>query len=242
MKVVSWNCGGAFRKKFDMLEQFAADLHIIQECEDPSHYATSDYHRWAQNYLWAGSKHKGLGVFAKAHVRLEKLHFPDGGLQHFLPCRINNLFNLLAVWTKNGNTKDFQYIGQLWKYLQINMSSLFAVPSLVCGDFNSNAIWDIKHAGCSHTDVVQNFNENNLLSMYHLFNEEKHGAEKTPTFFLQKNILKPYHIDYAFVSRRLHDVSSKFEIGAPDVWLEHSDHMPIVFSINCDPTLIAVEG
>jgi hypothetical protein len=33
-------------------------------------------------------------------------------------------FNLLAVWTHRNNSPNFGYIGQLWKYLQVNKDKL----------------------------------------------------------------------------------------------------------------------
>jgi exonuclease III len=35
LKILTWNCNGAFRRKFDALLQFDADIIVIQECEDP---------------------------------------------------------------------------------------------------------------------------------------------------------------------------------------------------------------
>lgn len=66
MKIVSWNCNGALRKKFAQLCKLNADIYVIQECEDPAQCSDMTYKAWAENYLWIGkSKNKGLGVFAK---------------------------------------------------------------------------------------------------------------------------------------------------------------------------------
>ena len=35
MKIITWNCNGAFRKKYHTLDKYHADILIIQECGKP---------------------------------------------------------------------------------------------------------------------------------------------------------------------------------------------------------------
>lgn len=35
MRLVTWNCAGKFREKFELVSRLEADLYVIQECEDP---------------------------------------------------------------------------------------------------------------------------------------------------------------------------------------------------------------
>ncbi len=108
LRIVTWNCNGAFRKKFENILDFNADIYIIQECENPSESGHKDYIKWAGNYLWTGdTKNKGLGIFVRPDLKLEKLNwtnqFKNHTIKHFLPCKINNDFDLLAVWTHRNN-------------------------------------------------------------------------------------------------------------------------------------------
>ncbi len=48
MKVVTWNCNGAFRNKFETISVFDADIYIIQECEDPEQCKDIQYKEWAK--------------------------------------------------------------------------------------------------------------------------------------------------------------------------------------------------
>ncbi len=168
MKIVTWNCAGAFRKKYELLASFDADILVIQECEDPS-ASILNYKDWAENFLWIGEKHKGVGVFAKRNIKIEKLEWADHGLRYFLPCRVDDRFNLVAVWTKSGDDHDFRYVGQLWKYLQFHEARLALQPTVICGDFNSNAIWDKEHKGSSHSDVVNQLSKLGIESLYHQY-------------------------------------------------------------------------
>jgi exonuclease III len=232
MKIVTWNCNGAFRKKYHLLKTFSADILVIQECEDPAK-AGGEYENWAQNYFWAGqNKNKGIGIFAQTELDLKRLDWDDGKLQQFLPCQINNQFNLIAVWTKQANSPNFRYIGQFWKYLQLIKNELIDTPSVICGDFNSNSCWDEWDRWWNHSDVVRELAEINIHSLFHNFMKETQGKESSPTFYMHRKISKPYHIDYAFASGRFLAKSNEIEIGKHEDWLAHSDHMPLIFTIS----------
>ena len=127
MKIVTWNCNGAFRNKFNSIRELDADIYIIQECEDPKRTYDAKYKGWSSNYLWIGdNKNKGLGIFAKSEIDLCPLDwsnkYKDHSVKYFLPCIVNNEFQLLAVWAHRNNSPNFGYIGQFWKYLETNFN------------------------------------------------------------------------------------------------------------------------
>ena len=226
MKIITWNCNGAFRKKYHLLEDFSADILVIQECEDPAQIG-GEYLEWATNHLWVGNnKHKGLGVFARPHITLSTLSWQHENARLFLPCHANKAFNLLAVWTKNA--PDYPYIGQLWHYLQQHKNALYTLPTIICGDLNSNTCWDQSGRVWNHSNVVRELEEIGLYSAYHLLQNEAQGRESKPTLYMQRNLEKPYHIDYIFMPKSLLENGSNITIGEPIAWLEHSDHMPVI--------------
>lgn len=230
MKIITWNCNGALRKKFVELDHFDADIIVIQECEDPQVSTDSNYKSWAHNYLWTGeNKNKGLGIFCKKDILLNKNEWEDNKTKYFISARINDTFNLLAVWNHHAKSPNFRYIGQLWKYLQINKNNLSR--AIVLGDFNSNTIWDEWDRWWNHSDVVRELDEIGLRSIYHEHYNEKQGEEKNPTFYLQRNQAKPYHIDYVFASKELFSNVSSIEIGQMSYWLQKSDHLPIIVKL-----------
>lgn len=242
MKIITWNCNGALRKKLDFIDSFDADVLVIQECENPVE-SSKDYLSWAGKYLWKGTnKNKGIGIFAKNGVKLEALNWEaiyeihtvswkSCDLELFLPCLINGKIPLLGVWTKSPNGSIFDYIGQFWIYLQMFKSEMAHDEQIICGDFNSNSMWDKKDRWWNHSNVIKELEDLGLHSLYHYHKNEEQGKESQETFFLQKNKNKNYHIDYVFLKNKILG-NSKIEVLEPDMWLAYSDHAPILFEVS----------
>ncbi|GAB4180491.1 MAG: endonuclease/exonuclease/phosphatase family protein [Roseiflexaceae bacterium] len=228
MRIVTWNCNGALRNKLAPLAALAADLYIIQECEDPARCPSADYRAWAGQYLWTGTnKHRGLAVFAKSGLTLEAVPLETMPLELFLPCYVHRSLALVAVWARAANSPTFAYIGQVWKFLQRHQQFLAVEDAALIGDLNSNACWDLWDRWWNHSDVVRQLHELGLTSVYHHTAPALHGAETQPTFYLYRKRERPYHIDYAFLSTRLLQGAS-CTIGDPAIWLALSDHMPLI--------------
>lgn len=233
LKVITWNCNGAFRKKCQHLDQFDADVLVIQECEDPARSKDPVYESFASNYLWVGpTKNKGIGVFTRRGISLSKIGFDHGQLELFLPVMIGGRWPLLACWTRQANSPTFGYIGQLWKLLQMEPTFLSSDTAMVIGDLNSNARWDVWDRWWNHSDVVRQLGTFGLRSAYHQHYSELQGEETRPTLFLQRKSEKPYHMDYGFFGQGW--LVKEVQVGRQVPWLEVSDHMPVCFTLRLE--------
>lgn len=147
-----------------------------------------------------------------------------------LPVLINGKQKLVGVWTHYNNSPTFGYIGQLWKFLQINKAQID--DTIFIGDFNSNVIWDSWDRWWNHSDVVRILRSINIESAYHNYFEEEDGKETLKTFFLHRNELKAYHIDYCFLPKALMKESIKVEVEKFSDWSGISDYVPIIVAMS----------
>ena len=222
IKIVSWNCNGKFREKFKEIIEEEADIYVIQECEDPSQSTDEDYREFAgDNYIWTGHLHyKGLGIFAREDIKLEKLE-SNGEFEHFIPVRVNDSFNLLGLWAMD------PYVEVIHDYFDAN-EDLFDENLVMCGDFNSNVIWDKKHGIKNQTELNNKLENKGLFSVYHKLEEKMQGQEESATFYLARHLNKPYYIDYVYAGE---NAVKEFNILDHYKWINESDHLPITFVI-----------
>lgn len=96
------------------------------------------------------------------------------------------------------------------------------------GDFNSNAIWNHEHCVLNHSSFISMLKSKGIESIYHHTTSENQGEESVATYFTGRNLRKSYHIDYCFAN--VHIVKD-FHICTEDMWLQYSDHRPMVISV-----------
>ena len=234
MKLITWNCQGAFRKKADNILTLNPDILIVQECEHPDKLRFGAMIPRPNDYYWHGdSHHKGLGIFSYSDYKIELLSVFNPEFRYILPFRVTGngqSFSLLAIWAMdNKENYEARYIGQIW--LAINYyTNLLDNSIILIGDFNSNKIWDYKDRVGNHSDVVRKLGDKNIHSIYHKHFNSEHGKEQHPTFFLQRNQNKRNHIDYCFASADFIEKVNEVEIGTYENWITYSDHSPLIIN------------
>lgn len=236
MRLITWNCQGAFRKKADAVLKYQPDILLVQECEHPDNLISNAHLSQATSMLWFGeNRHKGLCVFSFNSYRLHVLDVYKEDFKIISPVAITGdelTLTLIAIWANNRNDIDGRYVEQIWKAINHYDDILNSNGIILAGDFNSNTIWDGEHKKGSHSSVVKKLLAKNIHSIYHKHLKQQQGNEEHPTFFLHRNRNKPYHLDYCFASADLYDKMESFEIGLYEQWATYSDHVPLTVNFH----------
>ena len=112
MKIVSWNCKMAYRKKDKSISAYRPDLVVVPECE---------YLGETGQNLWFGdNRKKGIGIFSCSGLELELHDSYNPAFKYVVPIRVKGPleFNLFAIWAMN-DADDLRqrYIGQVYSAL-----------------------------------------------------------------------------------------------------------------------------
>lgn len=239
MKIIEWNCQGAFRKKNEQILKQNPDILIIPECENEERLKFGKLTPKPNDFFWYGDRpNKGIAIFSYSDYRFELLKEFNPKFKYIIPLKVTNkneTFLLFAIWAMDNKQNPLaRYIGQVW--LAINYySRLLNYNSILVGDFNSNQIWDTKGRVGNHTNVVDYLKNKGIYSLYHNKLSTEHGKEINHTFFMYRNIEKPYHIDYCFASKHFIENGYNLILGNCYDWITQSDHVPMTIELNHFP-------
>ncbi len=234
MRIITWNCQGAFRKKAKLISTLHPTLAIIQECEAPTKLRIRDAIPPADDFLWQGDNpDKGVGVFAYGALRLTLDPTYDPAFRHCIPVRVSGAyeFNLLAIWAMGHKQKARSYIGQVYYAAQHYANFIRERPTILIGDFNSNAIWDHERKISNHSAVVKALVEANMTSAYHAHFGETPGRENQHTYFHVRSPHRGYHLDYCFVPTAWLPRLQAVTVSSFTPWCAYSDHTPLIIDL-----------
>lgn len=231
MKITTWNCNMAFRKKAQFILAEKPDILIVPECENPSKLQFLEGVPIPTSTIWFGDNpNKGLGVFSYSNYKFKLLQCHNPDFKNILPIAVTGgkvNFTLFAIWANNPADKDGAYVTQVWKALQHYEALLSKSKVILIGDFNSNTIWDRPRRVGNHSTVVEKLEANKIFSTYHTFHQQQQGKEEHPTQFMYRHEDKPYHLDYCFASSHFIKRMTNVQIGQYQDWKLYSDHKPL---------------
>ncbi len=241
MKIVSWNCRHGFYNlgKYKKIRELDADIYVILEFNTVA--GTEDeYEEFIKNKKVLmyydtdiGGKNKGIAIIANEGIELKDNNWYYDH-NDFLSVRVNDSFDLVAVWTheyvkedgkwvKKGNN---EYIRRIEEYLRMYKDELINSDNLVmCGDFNIDMAIDNKKDKGYFIKLLEEYG---YESIYHKEFHEEIGKESTKTFFKKEG--SKYHIDYLFSKPK---IISCFEVGDKEDYVDKwSDHVPLIFEVD----------
>jgi exodeoxyribonuclease III len=235
MKIIEWNCQGAFRLKNKEILELKPDILIVPECEQEDKLKFGQLTPQPNDFLWYGDTgKKGIAIFSYSNYKFKLLKEFNSDFRYVVPLEVTdgkNSFLLFAIWAMDNKQNPLaRYIGQVWNAVNY-YQTILGENSILIGDFNSNQIWDTKDRVANHTDVVNFLKQLNIESLYHKQFDEEHGKESLKTFFMYRNIEKPYHIDYVFASHNIIENGYKLTLETSANWIDKSDHIPLILDL-----------
>lgn len=235
MRIISWNCNMAFRKKAHVIIKEHPDVLIVQECEHIDKIKTNSWDVLPSDSYWYGNNpNKGVAVFTFNNYFINSTLIEHNELyEYVIPLVIagdNLIFDLYAVWTQRPYDDKYtrQILGAVEYYKERLVKSR---SSIIIGDLNSSSIFDKSKPEFNHTKLVNILSSINIHSAYHHVYDEKQGEESLATLYFQRNIDKKFHIDFCFMSGDLLSEIDSFALGDYHSYIEHSDHMPLLVDI-----------
>ena len=236
MKIITWNCQMALRKKWHLIQIEKPDILIVPECEHPDKLLGIDLK--ATSVFWYGTnKSKGLSVFSFGDYQLSPMNIHNEDIKIVCPIAVTGGavdFILLAAWAQQTKDHHYRHIGQIWKAVHHYEDIIKGNKIIIAGDFNSNVIWDKNHRLASHSMTVKKLLDLQIQSVYHSYLSQIQGQETHPTFHLYRHANKPYHIDYCFVSEYFLERLTGVAVGEYQYWKAYSDHSPLIVEFNTD--------
>lgn len=236
LRIASWNCKGAYRKKHEYFKsKFDPDIWSIQECESPEKLLKNKKFDHPENHVWFGDNlNRGVSVFSKNGLVLKIPNYHEAKFRYVLPVEVSvkgRIITIFAVWAMNdANDRKQRYISQIYLALEY-YASILRRPSIVLGDFNWNA--SFKENGKLYggfNDVVESLDAVELNSIYHAQYSEAFGKESKPTLHFRGERDRKFHIDYIFSESRS-IVAKSMKLGEWKDWYMLSDHMPLSFDM-----------
>ncbi len=90
MKIISWNCKMAYRKKAESLLKYHPDLAVVPECE----YMGEE----TPKRLWFGdNRKKGLGIFSYSDFELELHEEYNPSFKYVIPIKVKGTFGIQSI-------------------------------------------------------------------------------------------------------------------------------------------------
>jgi len=184
MRLITWNCKGAFHRKHDFVAALRPDILIVPECEKVSDVTQPFNCAPVRSFEWFGNNpRKGLAVISYGDYALEVNPSYDSRYQWVVPLSVSGPvgFVLFAVWTLPFGGYGGRYVRPLLEAFDFYKPMLDNSEVIWAGDFNSNFVWDTPSRRYKFRDFVSLLSQRGLHSLYHHQRKCEHGEEPDNT-------------------------------------------------------------
>jgi exodeoxyribonuclease-3 len=232
MRLITWNCRGAFGKKHAAVAALNPDVLVVPEAGQLGNLPNVRGAARIRSCEWVGSTTtRGLGVVSYGDYSLRVHEAYDPRHRWILPLHVDGplSFTLFAVWTVKDEETGY-YCTPLFEALETYRDILGSPGVVWAGDFNQSTLFDKPSDSRHFSHWISKAEEHGLKSLYHLKALCDHGAEREQTFFLYGHKDKAYHIDFIFAKPSLYEAGFELVVGKHRRWSGSSDHMPLIFT------------
>ena len=234
MRLITWNCKGAFRRKHDFALALSPDILVVPECEKLSGVQQLLGSRAVRSFEWFGTNpRKGMAVVSYGDYKLQVHPSYEPSHQWIIPLSVTGPkpFILFAVWTLPLGGYSGRYVRPLLEAFESYKELMTSSEAVWVGDFNSNFVFDRPSRRYKFCDFVALLGQSGFHSLYHQQRGCEHGEELDKTFYLYHRADRGYHIDYVFAAAGFHPQGFNVTIGSHIDWSKHSDHAPLICDV-----------
>ncbi|MGV0734466.1 hypothetical protein [Mycolicibacter sinensis] len=251
VRLVEWNVAMSLHTKADLVAGLAPDIAVLPESAHPDRIGDALAAVGATSMQWIGtSPSKGLLVAAFGDWTLRIDDAYDPGYQWVMPLHVDGpaQIRMLAVWDMNHRGRGHESARRLGacRASMEHYAEFLSGPAdltVISGDFNNSVYWDKPGGTVRFGDFMDQLQSDGLVSAYHHRHGCIPGAEAHPTLWWTRNVDKPYHVDYTFVSPAA--AIDTVTTGTHTEWLAYSDHPPMAIDLRvtaCRTARAAIEA
>ena len=234
MRFISWNCNEGFSRKYLHLRSLDFDVAVVTECApfEPELEGRAVTSEFTLPVSQPGQT-KHIGVLARAPWQVEPLaRVPSQ--PWLLPVRITGPvdFTVLAVWALGPDwvEKRLSYAAQTARVVTEVLPAIDG-PVVLAGDLNAPVVSAPRDARRHESNVGQL----EACGLVSAFTTTRGGQDPLaePTFYHQRKLDRPFHIDHVFVPEELDEWrrgngGNLMQTGSRP---SSSDHVPIIVDI-----------
>lgn len=227
VRLAVWNTAGAFHRKADVVQGFAADIAVLSEVGADC----CDHFEGATSCAWIGREGgRGVAIVGFGGWQIE----PSGLVvveRLFLPSvatKGNVTLQVIGVCVQRSG----DYVAPTKRALSALSDFIAEAPTIIAGDFNQTVRLDPGRGPARQfRGVVDQLEALGLRSAWHSFHGDIFGAETAATHYWRWQKQNEYHIDYAFAPETMR--VSSVTLGTYEDYAEPriSDHVPLLVDV-----------